>query len=120
MTKHVDMCTKFGTFMTMKIIVLKQCQKEIEEFPMVAKGQLTDYLELLTLGEVLLPPASKSLSSIAKGLHELRMRDASGQYRVIYLMRSRDAIYLLHGFKKKTQHIELKVRRTIKERLQQV
>ncbi len=62
---YVDVCTKFGTFMAMKIIVLKQCQKEIEEFPMVAKEQLTDYLELLTLGEVLLPPASKSLSAIA-------------------------------------------------------
>ncbi len=36
------------------------------------------------------------------------MKDASGQCRVIYLMRSKDAIYLLLGFKKKTQHIELK------------
>lgn len=104
----------------MQIIVLKQCQKEIEEFPLGAKEQLGDYLELLSLGEVLLPPASKSLSSIAKGLHELRMKDASGQYRVIYLIRSKDAIYLLLGFKKKTQHIELKVRRTIEERLKQI
>ena len=84
------------------------------------KGTVDRLFGAIVTGEVLLPPASKSLSSIAKGLHELRMRDASGQYRVIYLMRSRDAIYLLHGFKKKTQHIELKVRRTIKERLQQV
>ena len=29
----------------MKIIVLKQCQKEIEEFPMAAKEKLTDYDE---------------------------------------------------------------------------
>ena len=68
----------------------------------------------------LMPPASKTLGSIAKGLHELRMKDASGQYRVIYLMRSKDAIYLLHGFKKKTQHIELRVRKTIDERLKQI
>jgi phage-related protein len=104
----------------MRIVVLKQCQKEIEAFPLSVKEQLSDYLELLSIGEVLLPPASKSLSSISKGLHELRMKNASGQYRVIYLMRSRDAIYLLLGFKKKTQHIELRVRRTIDERLKQV
>lgn len=104
----------------MRIVVLKQCQKEIEEFPLCAKEQLADYLELLSIGEVLLPPSSKSLSSIAKGLHELRMKDASGQYRVIYLMRSKEAIYLLHGFKKKTQHIELRVRKTSDERLKQI
>ena len=104
----------------MLIVVLKQCQREIQEFPISVKEQLSDYLELLTIGEVLLPPASKSLSSVAKALHELRMKDASGQYRVIYLMRSRDAIYLLHGFKKKTQHIELRVRKTIDERLKQI
>jgi phage-related protein len=104
----------------MRIVVLKQCQKEIDEFPARAKERLVDYLELLAVGEVLLPPASKSLSSIAKGLHELRMKDASGQYRVIYLMQSKSAIYLLHGFKKKTQHIELRVRKTIDERLKQI
>jgi phage-related protein len=104
----------------MRMIVLKQCQKEIQEFPLGVKEQLSDYLELLEIGEVLMPPASKALSSIAKGLNELRMKDASGQYRVIYLMRSKDAIYLLHGFKKKTQHIELRVRRTIDERLKQI
>jgi len=104
----------------MRIVVLKQCQKEIEEFPLGVKEQLTEYLELLTIGELLLPPASKALSSIAKGLHELRMKDASGQYRVIYLTRSKDAFYLLLGFKKKSQHIELRVRRTIDERLKQI
>lgn len=51
----------------MRIVVLKQCQKEIEEFPLSVKEQLSEYLELLTIGEVLLPPASKALSSIARG-----------------------------------------------------
>jgi phage-related protein len=104
----------------MRTVVLKQCQKEIDEFPIRVKEQLSDYLQLLAIGEVLFPPASKSLSSIAKGLHELRMKEASGQYRVIYLMRSKDAIYLLLGFKKTSQHIELRVRRTIEERLKQI
>ncbi len=104
----------------MRVIVLKPCQKEIQEFPMSIKEQVDEYLELLSMGEILFPPVSKSLSSIAKGLHELRMKDASGQYRVIYFLRTSEVIYLLLGFKKKTQHIELRVRRTIYERLKQV
>jgi hypothetical protein len=35
----------------MPIVVLKQCQKEIGEFPLGIKEQLSDYLELLALGE---------------------------------------------------------------------
>jgi len=33
----------------------------------------------------------------------LRVRDSSGMYRVIYVVKKKDAIYLIHGFKKKTQ-----------------
>ena len=104
----------------MRVIVLKQCQREIADFPMVVREQVSDYLELMSIGELLFPPTSKPLSVIAKGLHELRLGDESGQYRVIYLMRPGFGIYLIHGFKKKTQHIELRVRRTINERLKQV
>lgn len=104
----------------MRVIVLRQCQREIAEFPIVVREQISDYLELLAIGELLFPPVSKSLSVIAKGLHELRLADDSGQYRVIYLMRPGRGIYLIHGFKKKTQHIELRVRRTINERLKQL
>ncbi len=104
----------------MRIIVLKQCLKEMEEFPQSVKEQLSDYLELLVIGEMLFPPASKPLSTIARCLHELRMKDASGQYRVIYLVKSKEAIYLLLGFKKKTQHIELRIKRTIEQRLKRI
>lgn len=104
----------------MRVVVLTQCHREISDFPLSVREQLADCLALLEIGEVLAPPVSKPLGAIAKGLNELRMRDPSGQYRVIYLMRSMDAIYLLHGFKKKSQQIELRVRKTILERLRQV
>lgn len=34
---------------------------------------------------------------------EIRIRDASGAYRVIYVAKFKEAIYVLHGFQKKTQ-----------------
>ena len=38
-----------------------------------------------------------------KGVEEIRVRDDSGIYRVIYTARLADAVYVLHAFQKKTQ-----------------
>lgn len=43
------------------------------------------------------------MPSIGPGVQELRMRDASGAYRVIYTARLADAVWVLHAFQKKTQ-----------------
>ncbi len=40
---------------------------------------------------------------IGQGVREIRVRDLCGAYRVIYLARLDDAIYVLHCFQKKTQ-----------------
>lgn len=38
-----------------------------------------------------------------KGVEELRVRDDSGAYRVVYTARLTAAVYVLHAFPKKTQ-----------------
>ena len=40
---------------------------------------------------------------IAHGAHELRIKNAAGQYRIFYFVKFRDAILVFHAFKKKTQ-----------------
>ena len=45
----------------------------------------------------------KPMPTIGKGVEELRVRDESGAYRVIYTARLADAIYVLHAFPKKTR-----------------
>ena len=37
------------------------------------------------------------------GTREIRIRDASGIYRVMYVAKFEEAIYVLHCFQKKTQ-----------------
>ena len=49
------------------------------------------------------PDDFKPMPSIGKGVEEIRVRDDSGIYRVIYIARLADAIYVLHAFQKKTQ-----------------
>ena len=43
------------------------------------------------------------MPTIGAGVRELRIRDAVGAYRVIYIATFADAIHVLHAFQKKTQ-----------------
>lgn len=43
------------------------------------------------------------MKTIGAGVREIRVRDASGAYRVIYIATIEDAVYVLHAFQKKTQ-----------------
>jgi len=43
------------------------------------------------------------MPDVGKGVREIRVRDESGAYRVIYVATFADAIYVLHAFQKKTQ-----------------
>ena len=45
----------------------------------------------------------KPMPTIGKGVEEIRVRDDTGAYRVIYTARLADAVYVLHAFQKKTQ-----------------
>lgn len=46
--------------------------------------------------------------TIGFGVREIRVRDASGAYRVIYIATYVDAVYVLHAFQKKTQRTSLR------------
>ncbi len=43
------------------------------------------------------------MKSIGTGVREIRVRDAAGAFRVIYIATWADAVYVLHAFQKKTQ-----------------
>jgi phage-related protein len=43
------------------------------------------------------------MPGIGKGVEEIRVSEPSGAYRVIYVARRAEAVYVLHAFQKKTQ-----------------
>jgi phage-related protein len=43
------------------------------------------------------------MPTIGAGVREIRIRDESGAYRVIYVATFADAIHVLHAFQKRTQ-----------------
>lgn len=43
------------------------------------------------------------MTTVGQGVREIRIRDQHGAFRVIYVAKFTDAIYVLHCFQKKTQ-----------------
>ena len=49
------------------------------------------------------PTDWKPFDDVGVGTKEIRIRDASGIYRVMYVAKYEEAVYVLHCFQKKTQ-----------------
>lgn len=49
------------------------------------------------------PTDLKPMPAVGSGVFEIRVRDASGVYRVMYVAKFENAIYVLHAFQKKTE-----------------
>jgi len=74
---------------------------EIRAFPLDARQDAGFQIDKVQRGEV--PNDWKPMNSIGKGIREIRIEEASGHYRVIYLTNLEDAVYVLHAFQKKTR-----------------
>lgn len=49
------------------------------------------------------PTDFKPILGVGPGAYEIRVRDATGAFRVVHVAKFADAIYVLHAFQKKTQ-----------------
>ncbi len=43
------------------------------------------------------------MTAVGPGVREIRIRETNGAFRILYLTKMADAIYVLHCFEKKTQ-----------------
>lgn len=104
----------------MDVIVISQCQKELDGFPKEILGEVLDAVAKLRIGITLSMPLSRPMPSLGRGVHELRLSDRSGQYRIIYVLIKGAAIYMVHAFHKKTQETSLKNIDTILRRIKKL
>jgi len=101
----------------MDIVVLKQAKKELAEAPKEIIADALSLFDELASGKILGMPVSRPLPGIAKGLHELRLKSRAGQFRIFYLIRVGDAIYILHVAHKKSQRTDKQTVEIIRSRL---
>ncbi|WP_260330934.1 type II toxin-antitoxin system RelE/ParE family toxin [Granulicella mallensis] len=60
------------------------------------------------------------MPAIGRGVEEIRVWVESGTYRVIYLAKLAEAVYVLHAFQKKTQQTSQKDLALARARLEQL
>lgn len=87
----------------MDIIVTETCEKEILGFPEQIRRNFLEVVNDLKNGVVLSMPLSRKMEGMPKGTFEIRLKERSGNYRVIYILKKKDAFYFVHAFQKKTK-----------------
>ena len=73
----------------------------LRDFPEEARHDAGYQLDKVQRGEQ--PNDFKPMPGVGKGVEEIRITDESGTYRVIYVARRAEAVYVLHAFQNKTQ-----------------
>ena len=75
--------------------------ERIREFPNEPKHEAGYQLERVQAGEE--PSDWKPMPSVGLGVNEIRVREASGAFRLIYVARFAEAVYVIHAFQKKAR-----------------
>jgi phage-related protein len=74
---------------------------DLRAFPLSARREAGHQLDLVQKAKA--PDDWKPMGIVGSGVKEIRIRDASGAFRIIYVAKLADAIYVLHCFQKKTE-----------------
>jgi len=96
------------------IVFLGDSLSRIRNFPALARAEAGYQLRQVQRGHD--PADWKPMKTVGPGVREIRIREAAGAFRVIYLASVGDTLIVLHAFQKKTQatakgDIELAARR---------
>ena len=74
---------------------------DLRAFPQAARREAGYQLDQVQHGRN--PDDWKPMNTVGRGVGEIRIRDAAGAFRVLFVARFEDAVYVLHCFQKKTQ-----------------
>lgn len=78
--------------------------EDLKKFPVEARREAGFELHAVQRG--FMPSDFKPMFTIGVGVYEIRIHVA-GEWRVMYIAKKADAIYVLHAFQKKTQRTRL-------------
>jgi phage-related protein len=73
---------------------------DLRNFPLEARRQAGFVLYAIQRGQE--PSDWKPMKTVGSGVREIRIR-VLGEWRILYVAKFADAVYVLHAFQKKTQ-----------------
>lgn len=74
---------------------------DLRMFPASARSEAGHQLDQVQNGRE--PDDRKPMPTVGQGVKEIRVRDVAGAFRVMYVAKFADVVYMLHRFQKKTQ-----------------
>lgn len=74
---------------------------DLRAFPLTARREAGHQLDQVQSGQE--PDDWKPMKTVGNGVKEIRIRESTGAFRVIYIATLIDAVYVLHCFQKKSQ-----------------
>jgi phage-related protein len=74
---------------------------DLSAFPKPARIRAGHELFMVQVGRD--PADWKPMPAVGRGACEMRVRDQTGAFRVVYVARFEDAVYVLHAFQKKSR-----------------
>ena len=86
----------------MDIEIIDSCKKELKNFPEEVLKDFLDAVAKLKNGLTLSMPLSRKIITSLSHVYELRLKDRTRQYRVIYFIKKKQCIYIVHAFVKKS------------------
>ncbi|GAK73410.1 hypothetical protein RRU01S_38_00140 [Agrobacterium rubi TR3 = NBRC 13261] len=83
------------------LVFLGDSLEQLRDFPEQARKEAGVQLHKVQQG--IEPSDWKPMTSVGQGVREIRIREEAGAFRVLYVTKIEDAVYVLHIFQKKTQ-----------------
>ncbi len=74
---------------------------DLRSFPLLARREAGHQIDQVQNGQE--PDDWKPMNTVGQGVKEIRIRDAAGAFRVVYIAKFADTVYVLHCFQKKTE-----------------
>ncbi|WP_370636007.1 type II toxin-antitoxin system RelE/ParE family toxin [Paralcaligenes sp. KSB-10] len=74
---------------------------DLRAFPLSARREAGHQIDQVQNGSD--PDDWKPMNTVGQGVREIRVRDSAGTFRVIYIAKFADAVYVIHCFQKKTE-----------------
>jgi phage-related protein len=74
---------------------------DLRAFPLMARREAGHQLDQVQNGQM--PDDWKPMNTVGQGVLEIRIRDAAGAFRVVYVAKFVEAVFVLHCFQKRSQ-----------------
>ncbi|MDR6498952.1 phage-related protein [Burkholderia ambifaria] len=82
------------------VVFVGSALDDLRGFPLPARRDAGHQIDQVQRG--LAPDDWKPMRTVGVGVREIRLRDASGAFRIVYVATFADAVYVLHCFRKQS------------------